>query len=102
MNGDRVARAGLAGKVIDCHSHLGVSLKAYASAEYPYAQTAEGLYYRQLAGGVDVNVVFPFSADLHFDPARLVEGEMVPAERPVSPVPYTAENRLLMMLRVMA
>jgi predicted TIM-barrel fold metal-dependent hydrolase len=85
----------LEGKVIDGHSHAGVSLKAYALAEYPYAQTIEGLYYRQLAGGVDVNVVFPFTADLYFDPPALARGIMTPARRPLSPAPYAAENRLL-------
>lgn len=29
--------------MIDAHSHVGVSLKAYALMEYPYAQTVEGL-----------------------------------------------------------
>ena len=64
----------LAGKVIDVHSHLGVSLKSYACLEYPYAQSVEGLYYRQLAGGVDVNVVFPFSPDLYFRPSSAGRG----------------------------
>jgi predicted TIM-barrel fold metal-dependent hydrolase len=86
----------LLGKVIDVHSHLGVSLKMYANVEFPYAQSIEGLHYRQLAAGVDVNVVFPFSPDLFFDPNALMAGEMVPAERPLSEVPYGVENRMLM------
>jgi hypothetical protein len=86
----------LVGKTIDVHSHLGVSLKSYACLEYPYAQSVEGLYYRQLAGGVDVNVVFPFSPDLHFDLHRLVEGTAVPDVNPISATPYLRENRLLM------
>lgn len=93
---ERASRSDLDGKVIDVHAHAGVSLKAYALMEYPYAQTVEGLYYRQLAGGVDVNVVFPFSAHLHFDPVRLMQGEMVPADRPFSCAPYGVENRLMM------
>ena len=92
----RCSRDELEGKVIDAHAHVGVSLKAYALVEYPYAQTVEGLYYRQLAGGVDVNVVFPFSADLYFDPARLMEGEVTLAREPLSPCPYAVENRLVM------
>ena len=92
----RLARADLASKVIDVHSHVGVSIKAYAAAEYPYAQGLEGLYYRQLAGGVDVNVVFPLSGDLYFDYEKLACGELVPATRPASEVPYGAENRLLL------
>jgi hypothetical protein len=91
-----LTRADLAGKVIDGHSHAGVSLKAYALMEYPYAQTVEGLYHQQLAGGVDANVVFPFTADLYFEPERLLEGRLVPAARPLSPVPYGTENRLLL------
>jgi len=86
----------LAGKTIDCHSHAGVSLKAYACGEYPYAQSLEGLYYRQRAGGVDVNAVFPLSPDLHFDLAELVRGERVPASAPLSESPYGAENALLL------
>lgn len=88
--------ADLTGKVIDVHSHLGVSLKSYACSEYPYAQSIEGLYYRQLAGGVDVNVVFPFSPDLFFDLRQLTEGVAVPDARPISPTPYGRENQLLL------
>jgi len=91
-----LTRAELAGKTIDGHAHAGVSLKAYFRGEYPYAQTVEGLYHQQQAGGVDASVVFPFSADLHFDLARLAEGEMVPAAAPLSPAPCGAENRLLL------
>ncbi|MFC1452326.1 amidohydrolase family protein [Verrucomicrobiota bacterium] len=96
MSTVRIAADELAGKVIDVHSHVGVSLKAYATLEYPYAQTLEGLYYRQKACGVDVNVVFPFTADLFFDPHELVKGVAKPAARPLSPAPYAVENRLLM------
>lgn len=86
----------LAGKTIDIHSHLGVSLKAYANMEYPYAQSIEGLFYRQKAAGVDVNVVFPFSPDLFFEPALFIEGRLIPAKRPLSEVPYGVENRMMM------
>jgi hypothetical protein len=92
----RIEPDDLKGKTIDAHSHLGVSLKSYACLEYPYAQSIEGLYYRQLAGRVDVNVVFPFSPDLYFNLRRLIDGTAVPDERPLSPTPYAQENRLLM------
>ncbi len=92
----RMAPSDLEGKTIDVHSHVGVSLKSYACLEYPYAQTIEGLYYRQLACHVDVNVVFPFSPDLHFDLHRLTEGTATPDAHPLSPAPYVKENRLLM------
>lgn len=89
-------RDDLRNRIIDAHAHLGMTLKGYANVEYPYAQTLEGLYYRQLAGGVDVTVVFPFSPDLYFDRKQLVKGHLVPAENPLSPAPYAVENRLLM------
>lgn len=85
----------LRGKIIDCHSHLGVALKAYACLEYPYAQTLEGLYYRQRVCGVDVSVVFPFSPDLYFEPGAFSEGEMRPASQPLSPAPYAKENEMV-------
>ena len=92
----RLQESDLVGKTIDVHSHLGVTIKSYACLEYPYAQSVEGMYYRQLAGGVDVNVVFPFSPDLHFDLHRLVEGTVTPDANPISSAPYVRENRLLM------
>jgi predicted TIM-barrel fold metal-dependent hydrolase len=94
--GKRLTRADLAGKTIDGHSHVGVSIKAYALGEYPYAQTIEGLYHQQIAGGVDANVVFPFTADLHFEPTLLPAGQMTSAATPLSPVPYGTENELLL------
>ena len=91
-----LTRDDLQGKVIDAHSHVGVAIKEYCSEEYPYAQTAEGLYYQQLAGGVDVNIVFPFSADLYFEPTKLRAGEKIPAREPLSKSPYQVENRVLL------
>ncbi len=96
MKTPHLRRADLAGKVIDCHSHIGVALKGYAGIEYPYAQTAEGLYYRQRAGGVDVNIAFPFTPDLYFDPQSVVRGKLIPAAQPLSAVPYAVENELLL------
>jgi len=87
----------LRGKVIDCHSHVGLSLKAYACREYPYAQTIEGLYYRQRAAEVDVSIVFPASNTLFFDPACFEKGEMRPAKNPLSPAPYALENEMMML-----
>lgn len=96
MTTKHLTRESLRGKTIDAHSHLGVSLRAYASMDYPYAQSLEDLYYRQRAGGVDVNIVFPFSPDLYFDLPALVDGACMPAAHPISAVPYERENRLLM------
>jgi predicted TIM-barrel fold metal-dependent hydrolase len=86
----------LAGRVTDAHAHVGISLKAYANSEYPYAQSLEGLYYRQKANGVDYGVVFTCTPELYFDlPTLLREGRMVPAAEPFSEAPYAQENRLL-------
>ena len=86
----------LAGKVIDVHAHLGFSIKAFAALEYPYAQSAEGLFYRQRANGVDVSVAFPFSPELFFEPSAFLEGNAVPAKKPLSAVPFETENRMLL------
>ena len=91
-----LTRAGLAGKRIDAHSHVGVYLKAYLCGEFPYAQSLEGLSCMQQAHGVDVNVIFPFGPELYFDVQKMIAGSAVPAAEPVSPVPYAAENALLM------
>ena len=91
----RLGPQDLAGKIIDIHSHAGVSLKPYMRTEFPYCQSVEDLYYRQIAGGVDVNVVFPFSEDLYFDPEQVKEGYAVPARAPISDVPFGLENKML-------
>ncbi len=93
-----IGASALAGKVIDLHAHVGISLKAYARSEYPYAQDLEGLYYRQKANGVDYGVVFTHAPELYFDPGALMrDGEMVPAAEPPrgASAPYALENRLL-------
>lgn len=96
MANKHLSKADLKGKVIDAHSHVGVSIKMYSRGEYPYAQTIEGLYYQQLSGGVDVNVVFPLCADLYFEPEGLLQGNLIPAAKPLSDIPYKTENLLLM------
>ena len=97
MEEKHVTADALRGKVIDCHSHVGLGLKFYVCREYPYAQTIEGLYYRQRAAGVDVNIVFPASGSLFFDPAYFERGEMRPAKNPLSPAPYALENEMVML-----
>jgi predicted TIM-barrel fold metal-dependent hydrolase len=64
--------------------------------EYPYAETAEGIYYKQLSGGVDVNVAFPFTCDLYCDWKSLFNGVVAHGEDAVSDTPYKVENRVLM------
>lgn len=92
----RLQAADLNGKIIDAHSHVGVSLGAYGRAEYPYAQTIEGLYFQQLYGKIDFNIVFPFSSDLYFNLPELVLGKYVKSHTPVSSVPFQVENLLLL------
>jgi len=98
MAGSRIGPQALAGKLIDVHAHVGLSLKAYANSEYPYAQSLEGLYYRQKANGVDYGVVFTYTPELYFSlPALLRRGRMKPdCGRPRgATAPYALENRLL-------
>jgi hypothetical protein len=85
------------GKVVDVHAHIGINHKAFAETGFPYCSSAEDLYYRQTANGVECSVVFPITAELFFDISRYVEsGKLVPAERPLSPAPYVQENRMLL------
>ena len=62
MQDKRKKRQELEGNIIDVHSHVGIHAGMYKNIDYPCCQSIEGLYYRQLAGGVDVNVVFPFGS----------------------------------------
>ncbi len=91
-----ITREQLTGKTIDVHAHVGVWLKALYCGDFPYAQSLEGLYYRQKSGGVDFNVVFPFCSDLYFDTQKLRNGILTPADDPISPAPFAAENRSLL------
>ena len=83
--------------MIDAHSHIGVALREAAQINFPYCSSAEDLAYRHKANGVDFGVVFPISPALHYDLPTLIEtGELRPAARPISRVPYERENRLLL------
>jgi predicted TIM-barrel fold metal-dependent hydrolase len=95
MNTPHLTREALSGKIIDVHNHVGISIKSMANLEYPYAATVEGIAYRQRACNVDVSVVFPYTPDLYFDPVALAAGRMVPAQAPLSPAPYAAENAMV-------
>ncbi len=90
-------RADLIGKVIDAHSHIGIALQEAAQINFPYCSSAEDLAYRQQANGVDFGVVFPISPGFYYDLPTLIEtGELRPAARPISRVPYERENRLVL------
>ncbi len=92
-----VQRADLVGKVIDVHSHIGIALREAAQVNYPYCSSAEDLAYRHKANGVDAGVVFPIAPTLYYDLPTIIEtGELRPAARPVSRVPYERENRLVL------
>lgn len=90
-------RADLIGKVIDVHSHIGIALREAAQINFPYCSSAEDLAYRQQANGVDFGVVFPISPGFYYDLPTLIEtGELRPAARLISRVPYERENRLVL------
>ena len=89
-------RKDLTGKTIDSHSHVGINVKAFATLEYPYAATVEGIYYRQQKAAVDVNVVFPFTPEMYFDLPNLIQGNLVKSEHPFSRFPYDIENQMLL------
>ncbi len=89
------ARA-FAGKVIDVHTHVGISTTAYLAGNYPYCQSVEDLLLRLDAHRVDCAVAFPLGACSYFDTRRfLSERRRVPARPRLSPAPYVVENRLL-------
>jgi hypothetical protein len=90
-------REDLVGKVIDAHSHIGIALREAAQINFPYCSSAEDLAYRRKANGVDFAVVFPISPAFYYDLPTIVEtGDLRPAARPISRVPYERENRLLL------
>jgi predicted TIM-barrel fold metal-dependent hydrolase len=92
-----VRKEDLLGKVIDAHTHVGISLKAFAQLEFPYCSSIEDIYYRQRANGVQHSVVFPINGDLFFDLGTYIAtGKLTPAAKPLSPVPYERENRMLL------
>ena len=97
MTEKHIRRQDLIGKTIDVHAHVGISIKAFAEIGFPYCSSIEDLYYRQKANHVDYSVVFPSNADLFFDIyAYIATGKLVPAEKPISKIPYERENRMLL------
>lgn len=95
MKAKRLTRSDLTGKVIDVHTHIGIDLGLYANESFPFAQSAEDLAYRLDACGVDAAVAFAFGTTLFFDPYALKKGLSRPAPRPISPVPFEIENRMV-------
>jgi hypothetical protein len=92
----RVDATALAGKVIDVHTHVGISVTAYLAGNYPYCQSVEDLLYRLNANGVDCAVAFPLGACSFFDTGYFLrERRRIPASPRLSPAPYVVENRSL-------
>lgn len=86
----------LAGKVIDVHTHIGLTVSGYLSGSYPYCQSAESLLCRMDQHAVDYAVTFPYGEGTFFDIVQsLHKGKRVPANPKLSDAPYVAENRLL-------
>ena len=96
MKYKQIRREDITDKIIDGHSHTGFSIKAFASQEYPYAATIEGIYYRQIKGDVDINVVFPFTPELYLNVPELINGKFLKSHKPLSPAPYVTENQMLL------
>jgi predicted TIM-barrel fold metal-dependent hydrolase len=92
----RRSREDFEGKAIDCHTHVGISLKAYMRGEYPYAQSLEDLLVRLDHFGVDAAVAFPYASDLYFDLHALRTGDARPAAQPLSAFPFQVENSMLL------
>jgi predicted TIM-barrel fold metal-dependent hydrolase len=97
MPAKHLLRQDLTGKVVDVHAHIGLNIKAFAETGFPYCSSAEDLFYRQTANGVDCSVVFPITPELFFDiPHYAKTGKLVPALNPLSKAPYAQENRMLL------
>jgi predicted TIM-barrel fold metal-dependent hydrolase len=87
----------LVGKTVDVHSHVGIQIREAAQIAFPYCSSVEDLYYRHMANGVDVSVIFPISPAFFFDINTFVEtGRLLPTAKPISKAPYERENRLLL------
>jgi len=86
----------LAGKLIDVHTHVGISTTSYIGGSYPYCQSAESLLCRMDAHGVDCAVTFPFGEALMYDVLQsLRRDRRVASPTSSSGAPYSVENRLL-------
>lgn len=92
----RIEAHHLAGKIIDGHTHVGLSLSMYLAGGYPYCQSAQALLAQMDASGVDCAVSFPFGESAYFDAgAFLKTGRRVPWSPRITPAPYVPDNRLL-------
>jgi len=85
-----------ADKIIDIHSHAGVAIDNYFKMEWPYAESIESLYFKQLVSGVDCNVIFPVGPELHADFYELVENDNYhSAKNPISSFPFKTEHQII-------
>jgi len=84
------------GKVIDAHTHVGISTLDYLAGSIPYCQSVESLLYRMNMNRVDCAVSFPLGGCAFFDRLRFLrDRHLVPASPRLSRAPYVVENRLL-------
>ncbi len=92
----RVEAHHLAGKVIDAHSHVGLSFSMYLAGCYPYCQSAQALLDQMDACDVDYAVTFPYGESAYFDAGRYArDRRRVPWSPRLTPAPYIPDNRLL-------
>ena len=92
----RITRGQLEGKIIDVHTHVGITLCTYLMGSYPYGQSVESLLYKMNANSVDAAVTFPTWESVYFDTARFLADRVRVAAKPrIAEAPYVLENRLL-------
>ena len=70
-------------RIIDCHTHVGVSQDNYLSFAYPYAMSFEDLAIRMKVLGIGNSVVFPFISSYYerFDAERQPKHSRFPYEK---------------------
>ncbi len=82
-----------ASKIIDCHTHVGISTKNHLTGAYPYAMSAEDLLVRMDLLGIASSIVLPFDSSYYLA-EELVAGE---AGGMISSFPYEKENSGLLV-----
>lgn len=79
--------------IIDCHTHVGISISNYiASQSYPYAMSVEDLVVRMDLLGIDASAVFPLDSSYY----PLYGGKNKVCAEVASKFPYEKENRNLL------
>jgi predicted TIM-barrel fold metal-dependent hydrolase len=76
--------------IIDCHTHVGMSLKEYLSGSYPYAMSFEDLVIRMKKLGISHSAVFPYGSSYYLRKTMDITNEG--SEISLSAFPYEKEN----------